>query len=713
MAGLGATAPMKTVEATRARGRSVRPRRLAENAMWYVVLVLISIVTVFPFAWIVLTSIKGPADLLFSTPPQFLPAHPTLDNYGRVLASLPIPTFFQNSIVASVTTTVLNVIVASLAAYPLAKMKFRGREVIFYLLIATLIVPTQLTFIPGYLMARFFGYYDSLPAIILPSLAERVQHLPHAPGIPWRAERAHRCRAGRRRPRVADLVADHGPARPAHHRDRRDLHVRHVVERLLLAVADAPDHREQDAARRSGRAAGLLQLRLPGDRGGRGDDGRPDPHLLHRAPAPLRARPGRRGEGLMAIGAIPVPADEPVPHSPADAIERLMGERILRTFVGLTPTPDVLAAIRAGRASGVSLYRAKNVESPAQMRDLTAALQAARPAGAPPLIVALDQEGGQLQAIGDGATAWPGNLALAATGSTDLARRTGAAIGAELAAMGINVDLAPVCDLLSDPRSPLMGTRTFGDEPALAGRLAAAMVQGIQSAGVAATLKHFPGHGSVAGDSHHGLPVSSVDAATLRSRELVPFRAGIEAGARLVMLGHLAVPALTDGHVTPATLAPELARALLRDELGFEGVSVTDALDMGALYSAAGPGAFAAELPAIAVGAARAGLDLLLTAPRPRGRGRGPRCAHRRGTDRAAGRPSRFASPPAVSGHSAHGLTETPRRGWRSSVAPTTSPLPARSPSGRSRSSAIATACFRCGRTPSTAWSSSRHDRST
>jgi putative chitobiose transport system permease protein len=171
MAGIGVTAPLAAVETPRVRGRSVRPRRLVENAGWYVILVLISLITVFPFAWILLTSFKGPADLLFSTPPQFLPNHPTLDNYSRVLASLPIPTFFQNSIVASVTTTVLNVIVASLAAYPLAKMRFRGREVIFYLLIATLIVPTQLTFIPGYLMARFFGYYDSLQAIILPSLA--------------------------------------------------------------------------------------------------------------------------------------------------------------------------------------------------------------------------------------------------------------------------------------------------------------------------------------------------------------------------------------------------------------------------------------------------------------------------------------------------------------------------------------------------------------
>jgi putative chitobiose transport system permease protein len=146
-------------------------RQPVKTLAWYVVLILISIVTVFPFLWILLTSIKGPTDLLFSTPPQFLPASPTLATYGKVLDALPIPKFFLNSIVASTATTVLNVLIASLAAYPLAKMRFRFREPIFYLLLATLIVPLQLTFIPSYLLSRFFGYYDSLPAIIWPGLA--------------------------------------------------------------------------------------------------------------------------------------------------------------------------------------------------------------------------------------------------------------------------------------------------------------------------------------------------------------------------------------------------------------------------------------------------------------------------------------------------------------------------------------------------------------
>jgi putative chitobiose transport system permease protein len=166
MATISATAPARAV-----RLRRSSRRRVATTAFWYALLALMALITVFPFAWILLTSLKGPNDLLFSTPPQLLPNDPTLANYGKVLDALPIPKFFLNSILASTLTTALNVLVASLAAYPLAKMRFKGREPIFYLLLATLIVPAQLTYIPSYLLSRFFGYYDSLPAIIWPTLA--------------------------------------------------------------------------------------------------------------------------------------------------------------------------------------------------------------------------------------------------------------------------------------------------------------------------------------------------------------------------------------------------------------------------------------------------------------------------------------------------------------------------------------------------------------
>jgi putative chitobiose transport system permease protein len=134
--------------------------------------VAFALITVFPFLWMLLSSLKGPLDPIASVPPQLIPGHPTLDNYSRVLASLPILTFFQNSIVVAVLVTGLNVLVSAMAAYPLAKMRFRGREAIFYLLLATLIVPAQLTYIPSFILAvNVFHYYDSLPSVILPGLA--------------------------------------------------------------------------------------------------------------------------------------------------------------------------------------------------------------------------------------------------------------------------------------------------------------------------------------------------------------------------------------------------------------------------------------------------------------------------------------------------------------------------------------------------------------
>jgi len=288
---------------------------------------------------------------------------------------------------------------------------------------------------------------------------------------------------------------------------------------------------------------------------------------------------------------------------------QLAGGLILRAFDGFAPSAAILDAIAGRRAAGVTIFRSRNVESPAQLRSLSASLQAARPHGDPPLLIATDQEGGQLQAIGEGATAWPGNLALAASGSEALAEGAAAAIGRELAAMGVNVIYAPVCDLLSDG-SALMGTRTFGDDPELAARMVAASVRGFATDGVGATLKHFPGHGAVVEDSHYVLPVARVDRATLATRELIPFSAGIEAGADLVMLGHLAVPALTGGRDVPACFAPEIAEELLRDEMRFAGVSMSDALDMGAL---GGP----EDLPGNAVSIVAAGVDLLLTVHEP------------------------------------------------------------------------------------------------
>jgi putative chitobiose transport system permease protein len=157
---------------SRVAPRSARPKRRLETAFWYVVLVSISVVTVLPFVWMLLTSLKGPQDPIFSVPPQFIPAHPTLDNYGKVLDTLPILSFFRNSIVVALSVTLLSVLVTALAAYPLAKMRFPGRDAIFYLLLGTLIVPIQLTYIPSFILAvNVFHYDNTLLALILPNLA--------------------------------------------------------------------------------------------------------------------------------------------------------------------------------------------------------------------------------------------------------------------------------------------------------------------------------------------------------------------------------------------------------------------------------------------------------------------------------------------------------------------------------------------------------------
>jgi len=263
-------------------------------------------------------------------------------------------------------------------------------------------------------------------------------------------------------------------------------------------------------------------------------------------------------------------------------------------------------AVRRGHVGGVTLFRSLNVDSPAQIRELTERLQAtARQAGRPPLLIAVDQEGGQLMALGDATTPFPGNMALGATRSAELARRVGFAIGRELAALGVNVNYAPVADVNLNPHNPVIGTRAFGEAPDLVATLSAALGRGLQAAGVAATAKHFPGHGDTAGDSHHGTPVVTHDMETLRRIDLPPFQAAIEAGVRLILTAHVAVPALDDQPDRPATLSARILRGVLRNELKFEGVIVTDALDMRAISQGA-------ELYVDAICAALAGADVLL-----------------------------------------------------------------------------------------------------
>ena len=253
-------------------------------------------------------------------------------------------------------------------------------------------------------------------------------------------------------------------------------------------------------------------------------------------------------------------------------------------------------------AAGVTLFRYRNIASAAQVRALTDAIQACAPPQEP-YLVAIDQEGGQLRGLGPGSTAFPGNMALGAVDDPELTRRVGRAIGEELRAAGINVNYAPVADLASSAANPALGVRAFGDDPVRVAAHVGAMVEGLESAGVAATLKHFPGAGDATVDTHHALAAVARTGEELTARELVPFAAGLAAGASLVMAGHVAYPAAGAPH--GATLSSAVLRGLLREQLGFRGVSISDAFDMDAL--AAGEARYAAAVEAL-----DAGLDLIL-----------------------------------------------------------------------------------------------------
>lgn len=287
--------------------------------------------------------------------------------------------------------------------------------------------------------------------------------------------------------------------------------------------------------------------------------------------------------------------------------------RVMLAFEGDRLPDWVSERLAAAPAAGMTVFRSFNVRTPGQVRELMAAFQRAgegrAEGGAPgPLLVAADAEGGQLQALGDQTTPFAGNMALGAVDDEALTERVGGAIGREARAMGINVVYAPVLDLASEPANTALGVRSFGDDPASVARHGAAMIRGLQGAGVAATVKHFPGLGSVREDTHYQLGSVADDRASLDAGALLPFRAAIGTGARLAMSAHVAVPALTGDPALPATLSMEVMDRLLRGELGFEGVTISDALDMRALAQGAEQGA---QVEA----AVRAGVDLLLCAP--------------------------------------------------------------------------------------------------
>ena len=277
---------------------------------------------------------------------------------------------------------------------------------------------------------------------------------------------------------------------------------------------------------------------------------------------------------------------------------RLADAILIPPFAGATAPAWVLRALEHG-LGGVTLF-GQNISAPEQVRTLIAALRAVAPDEP---VIAIDEEGGDVTRVAfSQGSSYPGNAALGAVDDVAVTGAVYLAIGRDLAALGVNLDLAPCADVLGSADSPAVGTRSFGADTDLVARHTAAAVAGLQDAGVAACAKHFPGHGRTGTDSHLAIATIEGTLEDLRRRDLPPFIAAIKAGTIAIMPSHLRVPELTGD--LPASVSPAAITGLLRGELGFDGVVISDALEMRATRDRFG-------IPGAAVLAVAAGTDLL------------------------------------------------------------------------------------------------------
>ena len=304
--------------------------------------------------------------------------------------------------------------------------------------------------------------------------------------------------------------------------------------------------------------------------------------------------------------------------------DELLGQVFMLGYPGTAIPPYLQRWIEERSLGGVKIFP-RNVANLGHLAATTAALQEAarRQPRQIPLLIATDQEGGWIRHVKHAASQTPGNLALGATGLAADAFQTGRYLGAELAALGINMNFAPTVDVYSDPDATVIGPRAFSSDPVQTGLLAVAFVRGLRSAGVMATAKHFPGHGAADLDSHLVLPRVGADLEQLWQRELVPYRFLAREGLPAVMTGHLAFPKIT-GNDDSASLSPYFVRDLLRERLGFTGIVITDDLEMYGAVEAAGSPAQAA------VAALSAGNDLAMIAHTPEWQRRAWELARRR-----------------------------------------------------------------------------------
>ncbi|MER5914052.1 glycoside hydrolase family 3 protein [Streptomyces sp. NPDC001982] len=277
------------------------------------------------------------------------------------------------------------------------------------------------------------------------------------------------------------------------------------------------------------------------------------------------------------------------------------------TEIGVRTAAELIAKYHVG---GIIYFAwAHNTRDPHQIAGLSNGIQQAsldRPRGLP-LLITTDQEHGIVCRVGEPATLFPGAMAIGAGGSRTDARTLGRISGAELRAIGINQDYSPDADVNVNPANPVIGVRSFGADPQAVAGLVAAEVKGYQGSRVAATAKHFPGHGDTAVDSHYGFPVITHSREVWESLDAVPFRAAIRAGIDSIMTAHIQFPALDDSG-DPATLSHPILTGILREELGYDGCVVTDSLGMEGVRTKYGDD----RVPVLAL---KAGVDQLLNPP--------------------------------------------------------------------------------------------------
>lgn len=270
------------------------------------------------------------------------------------------------------------------------------------------------------------------------------------------------------------------------------------------------------------------------------------------------------------------------------SLKEKVGQLFQIGFSGKKLSEDIQEMIEDYYIGGI-IFFSRNIESPQQLAALSNGLQetALNTRLAKPLFISTDQEGGTVTRL-KGTTHFPGQMAIGATQSKELAAEAGKAIARELRSVGVNMDLAPVLDVNNNPDNPVIGVRSFGEDQELVAGLGTAYIQAMQKEGVVACGKHFPGHGDTDTDSHLSLPIIRHDRKRLNEIELYPFKVAIQHQLDSIMTAHVYFPAIEKKTGLPATLSYDILTGLLREEMGFEGLIITDCLEMNAIVSTFG-----------------------------------------------------------------------------------------------------------------------------